>query len=346
MVECPIEAVLAGFPRVELAHLPTPLEPLPCLSQHVGEINIYIKRDDCTGLFGGGNKTRKLEFVVGEALQQGIDTLITAGGPQSNHARQTAAVAAKYGMRCVLLLEPVFPSTVDMPGNDYLNSGNLLLSRLAGADVRLLSSGEDLTYQLQEVADGERDEGRRPLIIPVGASSVSGSLGYVDCAREILAQTVSQGIAIDHIVLATGSCGTQAGLLAGLLMAKQKLPVSGIAVGPDDNQAFRQRRVEQLLRETLERLGVDSRKHGGSISVLGDFHCGGYGVVNRELLDVIADVARLEGILLDPVYSGKAMLGLLHLVQEGYFQRGDNVLFLHTGGVPALFAYRSSFEDG
>jgi D-cysteine desulfhydrase/L-cysteate sulfo-lyase len=321
--------------RVEMAHLPTPVEPMPRLSQALGgRVQLSIKRDDCTGLGGGGNKTRKLEYLLADARQQGADTLVTIGGIQSNHARQTAAAAAKQGLACELVLEDVSGT----PKTDYYNNGNLLLDKLFGARLHYCDEGEDCNERAERLAAELRTQGRNPYLIPVGGSNETGSLGYVRCANEILAQT---GGEIDRIVLASGSAGTQAGLLAGLMLAGSTIPVLGICVSrsTEDQQAL----VTELLRHTLDRLGYTGEIEPGRVQADGGYYGEGYGIATDGMLEAVRLTAQSEGVLLDPVYTGKGMAGLIDLVRQGWIAEGERVLFLHTGGSPGLFAYRELF---
>lgn len=324
------------IPRIEITHAPTPLEFAPRLSKEL-DCNLYIKRDDCTGLAGGGNKTRKLEYLLADAQQQGADTLVTIGGLQSNHARQTAAAAAKFGMDCELVLEDV----TGTPKTDYYNNGNLLLDKLLGANTHTLGSNEDCDIYVEALMHKLKREGRPPYLIPVGGSNVIGSLGYVRCANEILQQITTQNLQIDQIVLATGSAGTQAGLLAGLIAARVDIPVLGITVSrPIEAQL---QLVEALLRQTLVKLGEDPELAVGRVFTNGNYYGDGYGIPTPSMITAVKRCAQLEGLLLDPVYTGKAMAGLMDLCAQGMIKPGSNQLFLHTGGSLGLFAYREIF---
>ena len=241
---------LSDFPRVRLAHLPTPLEHMPRLSEHLGGPEIFVKRDDCTGLATGGNKTRKLEFSMGEAVKQGADTIITVGAIQSNHVRQAAAAACKLGMACEVLLE----SRVSDPSEIYSRSGNVFLDRIFGANLRQFDAGTDFNAAMKSVADEVRSAGGTPYIIPGGASNAVGALGYVDCGVEMLGQFKEQNLTIDHLVSATGSAGTHAGLTVGLRASGNDLPILGIGVNaPQDVQ---EERVYKLAVETAELVGA------------------------------------------------------------------------------------------
>ena len=322
-----------SIPRVTMSHGPTPLEAMPRLSQAVG-CNLYIKRDDCTGLGGGGNKTRKLEYLVAAAREEGADTLVTIGGLQSNHARQTAAAAAIFGFACELILEDV----AGTPKQDYYNNGNVLLDRLFGANIHPVVEGEDGVVVADQLMVTLAAAGRKPYLIPVGGSNEVGSLGYVRCANEILVQIAEQDIVVDQIVHASGSAGTQAGLLAGFISAKVDIPVLGISVSRDTEA--QQALVQALLEKTLQYMGLDSTLAAGRVVADGAYYGQGYGITTPAMLEAVKMCARLEGILLDPVYTGKGMAGLIDKCRSGVFSSGQNILFLHTGGSPGLFAYR------
>lgn len=328
---------LARFPRHPLGHLPTPLEPMRRLTAQLRERgpapNLWVKRDDCTGLATGGNKTRKLEFLLGDAIARGADVLITQGATQSNHVRQTAAAAAVAGMRCEILLE----SRVRRD-EEYEQSGNVLLDRILGASiVSRLPDGSDMQRAMEERAADLTEQHHVPYVIPGGGSSPVGAMGYVGCAHELTGAPVR----IDWIVHATGSAGTQAGLVAGLWGSRVTIPVLGISVR--SSTAEQRKKVHELATETLRHLGVDDDLPDDVVEVDDRFVGAGYGVPTEQMRAAIELVARTEGILLDPVYSGKAMAGLLTLIGEGRFSADDNVVFVHTGGAAALFGYRSAF---
>ncbi|MBC8270000.1 MAG: D-cysteine desulfhydrase [Rhodospirillaceae bacterium] len=323
---------LGVFPRVALCHQPTPIEAMLRLSDHLGGPNIFIKRDDCTGLATGGNKTRKLEFLVGEALKQNADMLVTQGAVQSNHVRQTAAAACRVGLRCHALLERRVPDV----SQDYEETGNVLLDRLFGASIEFRGPGLDMNAEGLEATERLRAEGHKPYFIPGGGSNEIGALGYVSCAQEISMQSDAMNINFDWIVMATGSTGTQAGLVAGLHALGRDLPVMGISVRqPREAQI---KAVHALTERTLAKInagGIASSKIIVDDGYVGD----GYGVPAASTLDAINQAARLEGLLLDPVYSGKGFAGLIGLVKANFFKPSDRILFLHTGGSAALFAY-------
>jgi L-cysteate sulfo-lyase len=328
---------LSRFPRVRLCHTPTPLEPMPRLSDALGGPRLFVKRDDCTGLATGGNKTRKLDFLMGEALERGADCVVTQGAVQSNHVRQTAAAATRLGLDCVVLLERRVPDTEQ----DYEVTGNVFLDRLFGAEIRFCGTGDDMNAAAEALGEELASEGRRPYVIPGGGSNPTGALGYVSCAMELLAQAEAMGLRIDHVVHATGSAGTQAGLVAGLEGSSAHVPVLGISVRqPRERQ---EETVHALAQRTAERLGVAGGIRREAVVADDGFVGPGYGQPTPEMVEAIALVARLEGIPLDPVYSGKGMAGLIGLIKAGRFRGDEHVVFLHTGGSAALFAYQGLF---
>ncbi|MEM9605101.1 MAG: D-cysteine desulfhydrase [Pseudomonadota bacterium] len=324
---------LDRFARVALCHQPTPIEPMTRLSAHLGGPALYIKRDDCTGLAGGGNKTRKLEFLVGEALKANADTLVTQGAVQSNHVRQTAAAACRMGLKCHVVLERRVPGRAA----DYEITGNVLLDNLFGATSEYRPAGLDMNAEAEAVSEALRAEGHNPYFIPGGGSNAVGAMGYAACAEEIVRQCASLGVAFQWIVMGTGSTGTQAGLVAGLHALGVDLPVMGVSV--------RQPQERQIA--AVHRLAASAAEHLGAATLpvskvlVDDGYVGeGYGIPADSTLEAIRLTARQEGVLLDPVYSGKGMAGLIGLVRQGMFKPTDNVLFLHTGGAQALFAYQ------
>jgi len=328
---------LARFPRRRFAHLPTPLEPMERLSKELGGPRLWIKRDDCTGLSGGGNKTRKLEFLIGDALARGCDTLITQGAIQSNHARQTAAAAARFGLACHLLLE-------DRTGNnspDYTLNGNVLLDRLHGAQLAKRPGGADMNAEMEALAADLRARGRKPYVIPGGGSNAIGALGYANCALELVAQANERGLEIDHVVHATGSAGTQAGFVTGLVAIHAQIPVLGIGVrAPKERQ---EQAVFDLSCRTAEHLGTPGIVERAHVAANCDYVGPGYGMPTDGMAEAVKLVARHEGILLDPVYTGKGMHGLIDLVRRGHFAKDSDIVFLHTGGSAGLFAYPDAF---
>ncbi|MDT8344488.1 MAG: D-cysteine desulfhydrase [Thermohalobaculum sp.] len=328
---------LARFPRIFLAHLPTPLERLDRLSHELGGPEIWIKRDDCTGLSTGGNKTRKLEFLMAEAAAMDAGIVMTQGATQSNHARQTAAFAARLGMKCHILLE-------DRTGSkdpNYNTNGNVLLDHLHGATTETRPGGVDMNAEMEAVADRLRADGKTVYTIPGGGSNPTGALGYVNCAFELVAQANDRGLVIDHLVTATGSAGTQAGLVVGLKAINAGIPLLGFGVrAPKVRQ---EENVFALALKTAEKLGCPGVVQRGDVVADCDYVGAGYGIPRADTLEAIRMFAELEGILLDPVYSGKGAAGLIDHVRKGRFRKGERVVFLHTGGAAALFGYDAVF---
>ncbi len=325
--------MLEKFPRVSLAHLPTPLEHLPRLSKLLGGPQIWVKRDDCTGLASGGNKTRKLEFSMAAALTAGADTIVTVGALQSNHVRQTVAAACKLGLACEVLLE----HRVREPSEPYANSGNVLLDRIFGANLREYPGGTDFAAAMDEVAAEIRAAGGKPYLVPVGASNPVGALGYVNCAIELLQQADESGFSIDQLITATGSAGTQAGLIVGLRAMQSDMPLLGIGVNIP--QAAQEEKVYALAMATAEFIGRPGIVAREDIIANCDYVGSGYGVPTEAMNEAVLLLARTEGLLFDPVYSGKAMAGMIDLIRKGDFGAASNIVFLHTGGSAALFAY-------
>ncbi|MDP2086128.1 MAG: D-cysteine desulfhydrase [Gemmobacter sp.] len=327
--------LLSRFPRIFLAHLPTPLERLDRLSALLGGPDIWIKRDDCTGLSTGGNKTRKLEFLMAEAQDAAADLVITQGATQSNHARQTAAFAARIGMDCHILLE-------DRTGSNNANynaNGNVLLDRLHGASVEKHPGGTDMAAAMESAAEAFRAKGRKVYIIPGGGSNPTGALGYVNCAFELVGQLNDRALVADHIVTATGSAGTQAGLITGLKAIHAGIPLLGFGVrAPKDRQ---EASVFALACGTAEKLGCPGMVDRHDVVADCAYVGGGYGIPSEATLEAVRLFARTEGILLDPVYSGKAAAGLIDYCRTGRFRAGERIVFLHTGGSAALFGYDS-----
>ena len=329
---------LSIFPMVRLCHRPTPLEPLKRLSQILGGPEIWIKRDDCTGLSTGGNKTRKLEYLAGDALKNDADTLVTQGAVQSNHARQTAAAAAILGLKCHILLERRIPDKLD----EYERTGNVFLDKIHGATVEFRESGIDMNAEGEAVSKQLSENGAKPYFIPGGGSNAVGALGYVSCAMELISQFDVNSIKFDCLIHATGSTGTQAGLVSGLFALSSKLPVLGISV-----RQKRERQIDsvwKLVKETAEKLDINDIKRD-KILVDDNYIGKGYAIPTDGTLEAIDLLAKTEGILLDPVYSGKAMAGLIDMVRKGTFKHKEKILFLHTGGSAALFAYEQELTN-
>ena len=319
---------LTRFPRLEFIGAPTPLEYLPRFSDYIGR-DIFIKRDDVTPLAMGGNKLRKLEFLAADALREGADTLVTAGAIQSNHVRQTAAVAAKLGLNCVALLE----NPMGTKAENYLSNGNRLLLDLFNTQVEMCDALTDPNAQLAELATRIEAQGFRPYVIPVGGSNALGALGYVESALEI-AQQCEGAVSISSVVVASGSAGTHAGLAVGLEQVMPDAELIGVTVSR--KVADQLPKVVTLQQEIARSLELTA--HAG-ITLWDDYFAPAYGIPNDEGMEAVKLLARLEGILLDPVYTGKAMAGLIDGISQKRFKDEGPILFVHTGGAPALFAY-------
>lgn len=323
-----------------LAQLPTPMHRLTNLGHVLGDLDLWVKRDDLTGLAGGGNKTRKLEFLVADAVRRGADTLVTVGAIQSNHTRQTAAAAARAGLRCALLHCAGWTHDA---GPHYRSVGNILMSSIMGADLY-----EDYTDQpiegmtsIDKLADYVRAQGGNPYVIPGGGSDHPlGSLGYFACAAEILEQSDRLGVDFDFIVHTTGSSSTQSGLLAGFAALGHEIRVIGVA--DDYETEIKRERVLRLTNSTLGELGFGERVSAEQVEIIaGDMSP--YGVADSATIDAIRLLARAEGVIADPVYEGKALRGLMQLVKQQTIARGARVLLLHLGGTPAIHAYADHF---
>ncbi|TRZ92022.1 D-cysteine desulfhydrase family protein [bacterium] len=345
-----IRARIARFPRVDLIHLPTPLRKLDALTAELGGPEIYIKRDDLTGLAFGGNKSRKLEFILADILEKKADTVITWGSLQSNWCLQTAAAARKYGVDPILVLFKSY----DLPAGF---DGNMLLERILDADIRIrearqgkiVTMGETIGL-LNEIAGEERKKGRRPYIVPVGGSMVAGDMtrplgavSYVNAFGEMLEQTAALGFVPDAVIHATGSGGTQGGLLLGAAALTEGCRVVGISVS-DGKEVFSSW-VREIAEAADKTMGLGLTIGGDDIIVLDEYMKDGYGIVNKDVAEVIRLVFRTEGIVLDPVYTSKAMIGLVDLVRKGFFKKGERVVFFHTGGTPALFPNRDTLVE-
>ncbi len=326
---------LDQIPRAHFCHLPTPLEPLPRLSAHLGGPDIYVKRDDATGLALGGNKARKLEFLIADALAADADTLITMGAPQSNHCRQTAAAAARYGLAChVVLVDRVtFPDR-----NLYLGSGNMLLDHMAGAQVHIVPGDSDQEAEFAWVAEEVRASGHRPYIVPIGGSNALGTLGYVVAGHELTDQAAAAGIAVDAVFVTAGSGATQAGLMVGLGDA---VPVVGICIG--DPPSVLKPEIARLATEAAELIGVPRTYTDADVDLRDSYIGPAYGQPTEGMVEALRLCASLEGLILDPVYTGKAMAGLIDLIRGGAYGKGQSVVFMHTGGTPSLFVYHETF---
>jgi D-cysteine desulfhydrase len=324
---------LARFPRRRYTPNPTPLEPMPALSAALGGPELWVKRDDLLGLAAGGNKTRKLEFLVADALAQGADTLITVGAVQSNHCRLTLAAAVKEGLKCQLVLEQRVPGSYREDA-----SGNNFLYQLLGVErIQVVDAGTDLAAAMQGLADELAAQGRKAYVIPGGGSNALGALGYVACAEEIMDQSFELGVAFDRMVASSGSGGTHAGLLAGLHGVNANLPLTGVSVRAA--KAPQEEKIHGLAQATADLLGVKSPVPRELVEVVDDYVGPGYSLPTASMVEAVQLFARHEGILLDPVYTGKTAAGLIGLIRAGRFAPNERVLFLHTGGAPALYAY-------
>lgn len=328
---------LAKFPRRRYTEGQTPIEKLTRLSAELGGPTIYVKRDDLLGLMGGGNKTRKLEFLVADALSQGADTLITCGAVQSNHCRLTLAAAVKEGMKCRLVLEERVEGSYNPEA-----SGNNFLFRLLGVEkIKVVPGGSNMMKEMQDVADDVAAEERKAYIIPGGGSTPIGATGYVACAEEILAQSFEKRLNIDHIVCASGSAGTHAGLVAGFYGNNSNIPVIGVNVSRTKNE--QEELVYDLVQSTAAHVVIKSSIPREAVVCFDEYVGPGYSLPTTEMVEAVRMLAMTEGILLDPVYTGKAMSGLIDLIRKGYFSKDENVLFVHTGGSPAIYAYIQEF---
>ncbi|AWY42213.1 D-cysteine desulfhydrase [Pseudomonas putida] len=326
-----IKQQLARFNRLDLLGQPTALEKLERLSTWLGR-DVYVKRDDLTPLAMGGNKLRKLEYLCADALAQGADTLITAGALQSNHVRQTAAIAAKLGLGCVALLEN--PLNTEDP--NYVGNGNRLLLDLFDAKVELVENLDNADEQLHALAARLRSNGKKPYLVPIGGSNALGALGYVRAGLELAEQIKDTGLDFAAVVLASGSAGTHSGLALALNEALPELPVIGVTVSRSEEDQLP--KVQGLAERTAELLGV-SLPESFKVELWDEYFAPRYGEPNAGTLAAVKLVASQEGLLLDPVYTGKAMAGLLDGIGRQRFDDGP-IIFLHTGGAPALFAYK------
>ncbi|MDB5380687.1 MAG: D-cysteine desulfhydrase [Rhodospirillales bacterium] len=329
---------IGRFPRIRLGHSNTPLEFMPRLTAALGGPDLWIKRDDCTGLATGGNKTRKLEFLMAEAVAQGADTVLTQGAVQSNHARQTAAAAAKLGMGCELLFE----NRVQDADANYLTGGNIFLDSLYRAKTRNYPGGTDMNAALAQVAEELTQAGKKVYVIPGGGSNPVGALGYVLCATEIAQQANEMGLRVDRVVHATGSAGTQAGLVAGFAGFRSGIPVHGFGVrAPKETQ---EANVFKLAEKVCDLLGIPGAVQRSDVVADCNYVGAGYGIATPGMIEAVRLVAETEAVLLDPVYSGKGMAGLIDYCRRGIWKKGENIVFLHTGGQAGLFAYQRTFE--
>ncbi|KAF1033227.1 MAG: D-cysteine desulfhydrase [Pseudomonas sp.] len=337
-----LHTALAPFARIDLLEGPTPLHRAKRLEQVLGlsGINLYLKRDDHTPLGGGGNKLRKLEFLLGTALGNGVDTVVTIGGVQSNHARLTAAACARLGLACELVLG----RAVDKAGTDYDLNGNVLLDQLFGARLQVLDKGMNTLAHAEARATELRAAGHTVLVLPTGGSTPLGSLGYARCAAEIIEQEQVLGLTFKHVFVPNGSAGTHAGLAAGFEVAgRGAATVKSWSVLADEATALE--RTLQLTHDALALLGSPAQLKATDILIDGRQLGEGYGQPTQAMQEAVRLLARTEGLLVDPVYSGKALAGLLADLKQGRYAAGDNLLFIMTGGTPGLYAYRETFQD-
>ena len=334
----------AKFTKAKLAHLPTPLELMPNMTKKFKGPNLYIKRDDATGLAFGGNKVRQLEYYVGRAMDLNADALLTTGAVQSNHVRQTVAAARKMGWHVEVQLE----HRVNTHAKEYQESGNPYLNRLMGAKIHTYDVGEDESgadNAMYKRAEELKAEGYNPFVIPLGATDKTpwGSLGYVECVEEMYLQSKATDTPIDAIILGSGSANTHAGVMAGLIALDLDIPVYGFCVRRD--QEAQTERVEVKTRKVLKMLDIDENKLKPGMVKCSDWVLApGYGIPSPKVAEAIYTTAFEEGILLDPTYTGKAMCGLIGMLESGHFKETDNVVFIHTGGAPSLFGYPELVE--
>jgi len=346
-----LKSLIDEFPRRALCHLPTPFERMCNLSRELGEVNLFIKRDDQTGLAFGGNKSRKLDFIMADVLAQKADSVITWGGMQSNWCRQTAAAARRMGVKPILILfkRASLPMECD---------GNLLLGSILGADIRTIELEPGQSFMeiraveeiLKTIVEEERRAGHHPYIAPIGGTFLEGSMSqplgaisYVNALIELVEQAEAEDVRIDYLVHATGSGSTQAGLIVGAKLLDPQVKIIGISVCEDLKTITRV--VKTIAHHTFAALKLETELNGTDIRIFEEYLGGGYGILDHETTRALRLVAETEGILLDPVYTGKAMAGLIALTKQGYFEKGANVVFLHSGGTPALFPYREKIMN-
>ncbi len=328
-----------SFPRRRYLNGPTPIESMPALSKALGgKVNLYIKRDDLLPGACGGNKTRKLEFCIADAMEKGADTIITCGAVQSNHCRLTASWSAKEGLDCHLVLEERVKGSYKKDGS----GNNFLFELLDVKSIEVVAGGSDMMAEMQKKADELTAAGKTPYIVPGGASNAIGALGYAACAEETMNQLNAMGLAISHVVVPSGSAGTHAGMVVGMTGVNANIPVSGVNVSrtKDIQEAL----VYDLAKELVAKLGIKAGIGRDAVVCFDQYVGPGYSIPTDAMVEAVKLFAKTEAILLDPVYSGKAAAGLMDLVRNGHFAEGSNVLFLHTGGSPALFAYMDTFR--
>lgn len=330
---------LTKFPKRNYVKAPTPIEAMPAFTKALGgKVNLFIKRDDLLPGCAGGNKTRKLDFCIADAIASGADTIITCGAVQSNHCRLTLSWAVKEGMDCHLVLEERVAGSYKEDG-----SGNNFLFKLMGVkSITVVPGGSNMLGEMEKIAEQVKSTGKKPYIIPGGASNAIGATGYVACAMEIQQQLFNENLAIDHMVVPSGSAGTHAGIVVGMYGSNAAIPVSGINVSRKKD--VQEEIVHALAVKTAERLGVREKLPASEITCFDGYVGPGYSLPTETMIEAVKLLAQTESILLDPVYSGKAMAGLIDLVRKDHFPVGSNVLFLHTGGSPALYAYLDTFR--
>ena len=327
--------MLNKFQRIDLGHFPTRIEYLKNISEELNGPQIFIKRDDCTGLATGGNKTRKLEFILPDVIKNNADLVVTVGAIQSNHARQTAAACAKLGIKCLIVLEQRLAEAPEA----YMNSGNIFLNKVFGAEMILCPKERDVKEYAEEIIEERKSMGFNPYFIPVGGSNHLGELGYIECMREIIENPNKDSFT--HIVLATGSGGTHAGLVAGKTLYQSDAKIIGISI--KDTMSKQENKVFQLAQHCCEYVGCKTPAREDVVVVDG-YVGSGYAIPTDGMRDALSLMATKEAILLDPVYTGKAFDGLIDLVRKNHFNSSDRVLFLHTGGSAALPAFEWAFS--
>lgn len=332
-----LERKLKPFRRVGLARLPTPLEPLARLTKELGGPRLWVKREDCTGFGFGGNKLRKLDYVLSEALDQGADTLVTGGVVQSNSQRQVAAAAARLGLDCHLA---VYEGRVEVPSAEYKVSGNALLNRLFGAELHSVPWTGERNAAIEALAETLKDRGRKPFVVPYGVSSARGAIAYASTVAEIARQSSAAGFEPAAIVHCSGSGGTQAGLVLGAGLALPGTRILGIDIDAEPERV--EADVRRYGAEAAEMLGLSFE--ADSVEVVAGHAGPAYGIPHAATLEAIRLAGRLEALVLDPVYSGKGLAGLIALIRQRRWKPDEDVIFLHSGGEPALFAYRELLE--
>ena len=327
--------MLEKFEKIKLGHFPTPIEHLKNISEYLDGPNIFIKRDDCTGLATGGNKTRKLEFLIPDAIKNKAELIVTVGAIQSNHARQTAAACSLKGLKCLIILE----QRLKDPPDAYMNSGNVFLNKLLGAEVMLCPKDQDILEYSTKVVEDIKSKGTNVYFIPGGGSNSIGALGYVECFKEILEKNSKYNFT--HIIHATGSSGTQAGLLAGKKYFQSQLQIIGISVRYE--KKIQEEKVYNEAKKVCEKLKCDVLDRS-EVVAYDDYVGSGYGEPTDGMIEATNLLAKKEAILLDPVYSGKGFAGLIGLIRQKKFTKEDNILFIHTGGAVSLSAYEWAFK--